>query len=155
VQDLAFSLRHLVDVGLRALSAAINDDNTALVVIDRLRGALARLLRRELPDGRHVDEAGVLRVVGPRHTHQDHIHHAVHAIRSSAAMRPVVAITLIEALAKLMPHARDVDMRRFLLDQAELVAHAGRVANEEVFEQAAIQRALDRAREAHALAYEP
>lgn len=149
VQDLAFSLRQLVDVSLRALSAALNDDNTALVVIDRLRGAIARLLRRELPSGRHVDDDGVLRLVGPRYTHRDHIHHALHAIRSSAATRPVVAITLIEALAKLMPHAGDASMRRFLLDQAELVAHAGRLANEEVFEQAAIQRALERAREAH------
>ena len=154
VQDLAFSLRHLVDVGLRALSAAINDDNTALVVVDRLRGAITRLLRRELPSGRHADEHGVLRLVGPRYTHRDHIHHALHAIRSSAASRPVVVITLIEALAKLMPHAADAAMRRFLMDQAELVAHAGLVANEEVFEQAAIQRALKRAREAHA-AFEP
>jgi uncharacterized membrane protein len=80
VQDLAFSMRHLVDVALRALSAAINDDNTALVAIDRLRGALARLLRKELPSGRHVDAQGTLRVAGPRHTHEDHVRHAIHAI---------------------------------------------------------------------------
>jgi uncharacterized membrane protein len=149
VQDLAFSLRHLMDVGMRSLSAAINDDNTALVVIDRLRGALARLLRKELPDGRHVDDAGVLRVVGPHHTHEHHIHHALHALRTSASRSPVVVITLVEALAKLMPHAPDARLRRFLLDQAELAAQAGLTANEEVFEQAAITRAIERAREAH------
>ncbi len=150
VQDLGYSMRHLVDVGLRSLSAAINDDNTALVVIDRLRGAFTRLLRRELPDGRHVDEDGVLRVVGPHLTHADHIHHSLHAIRYSAAGHPLVIITLIEALARLLPHARDEAMCDFLLAQAELVAEAGLRGSQEPYEQQAIGCALEGARRARA-----
>jgi len=150
VQDLGFSMRHLVDVGLRSLSSAINDDNTALVVIDRLRGAFTRLLRRELPDGRHFDPQGRLRVLGPHLTHADHLHHSLHAIRYSAAGHPLVIITLIEALARLMPHAQDAAMRDFLLAQAELAADAGRRGNAEPYEQQAIAQALERARQARA-----
>jgi len=150
VQDLGFSMRHLVDVGLRSLSSAINDDNTTLVVIDRLRGAFTRLLRRELPDGRHFDPQGRLRVLGPHLTHADHLHHSLHAIRYSAAGHPLVIITLIEALARLMPHAQDAAMRDFLLAQAALVADAGRRGNAEPYEQQAIAQALERARQARA-----
>jgi uncharacterized membrane protein len=149
VQDIAYSLRHLLDIGMRSLSAAINDNNTALVVIDRLRGAFTRLLRRELPSGRHVDAHGVLRVAGPRHSHADHIHHALHALRHSAAAQPVVVIALIDALAQLMPHAQDEKMRRFLVAEAELLAEAGIKENQEEFEQRAIARTLERARAAH------
>jgi uncharacterized membrane protein len=151
VQDLAFSTRHLVDVALRALSAAINDANTALVVIDRLRGAFTRLLRRELPSGLHFDTEGVLRVAGPRHSHADHIHNALHAIRHSAAAQPVVVITLVEALTKLMPHAHDDAMRTFLLHQAQLAAQAGLAVNEDAYEHDAIGQALARAREVHGM----
>jgi len=148
VQDLAFSIRHLLDIGLRSLSAAINDNNTALVFIDRLRGALTRLLRRELPSGRYADGRGVLRVLGPRYSHTDHIHHALHAIRHSAATQPVVVITLLDALAQLLTHAQGHEMRRFLLDQAELVATAGLKANDEEYERRAIDDALARVRTA-------
>jgi uncharacterized membrane protein len=148
VQDVAFSIRHLLDIGLRSLSAAINDNNTALVVIDRLRGALTRLLRRELPSGRHADRHGVLRVLGPRYSHADHIHHALHALRHSAAAQPVVVITLLDALGQLLAHAQDSDMRRFLLAQAELVANAGLEANQEEYEHRAIGEALARVRTA-------
>lgn len=149
VQDLAYSIRHLQDICLRSLSAAINDNNTALVVIDRLRGAFTRLLRRELPNGRYADGHGVLRVVGPRYSHADHIHHALHAIRRSTAAQPVVVLRLIDAMAYLMPHAPDEAMRRFLVAQAELVAEAGLKANEEAYERQAITRALARARSTH------
>jgi uncharacterized membrane protein len=124
VQDLAFSIRHLVDVALRALSPAINDANTARVVIDRLRGALSRLFRKQLPSGRYTDDAGVLRVVARRHSYVDHIAHALDPIRHSATAQPVVVVTLLEALAGLMAHTSDPAILKFMMDQAEVTASA-------------------------------
>ena len=144
VQDLAFSIRHLVDVALRALSPAINDANTARVVIDRLRGALTRLFRRQLPSGRYADAAGVLRVVARRHTYVDHIAHALDPIRHSATSQPVVVVTLLEALAKLMAHTRDPAVLRFIMEQAEITAAASEGAPHDV---QSIARALARTRE--------
>lgn len=133
-------------VNLQVMAGQFVANNTALVVIDRLRGALTRLLRRELPSGRYADSHGVLRVLGPRYSHMDHIHHALRAIRHSAATQPVVVITLIDALAQLMTHAQEPEMRRFLMDQAELVATAGLKANDEEYERGAIGKALARVR---------
>ena len=150
VQDLAYTLRRLVDVALRALSPALNDANTALVVIDRLRGAFSRMLRKQLPGGRHTDGAGVLRLAGPRPTHEDHIHQTLHGIRVAASSQPVVVIKMIEAMGMLIAHAPDGSLRDFLLQQAELAARAGLAENEEPFERAAIERALALAHRAHA-----
>lgn len=144
VQDLAFSMRHLVDVALRALSPAINDANTARVVIDRLRGALSRLFRKQLPSGRYADDKGVLRVVARRHSYVDHIGHALDPIRHSATTQPVVVITLLEALARLMTHTSDPAILRFMMEQAEITADATDGAPHD---QSAIQRALAATRE--------
>lgn len=144
VQDLAFSIRHLVDVALRALSPGINDANTARVVIDRLRGALSRLFRRQLPAGRYADAQGVLRVVARRHTYVDHIAHALDPIRHSAAAQPVVVVSLLEALAKLMAHTNDPAVLRFIMEQAEITAAAGVGAPHDL---ASIRRALAATRE--------
>lgn len=143
VQDLAFSIRHLVDVALRALSPAINDANTARVVIDRLRGALTRLLRRQLPSGRYADERGVLRVVARCHTYLDHIAQALDPIRHSAAAQPVVVAALLDALARLMAHADDPAVLAALMEQAEVTA----VSSEGTpHDQRTIARALARTR---------
>jgi uncharacterized membrane protein len=48
--DLAFGLRQLVDVGLRALSPGINDPTTAVQALDRIHDLLAMLLERRDPD---------------------------------------------------------------------------------------------------------
>ena len=146
VQDLAFSIRHLVDVALRALSPAINDANTARVVIDRLRGALSRLFRRQLPAGRYSDANGVLRVLARRHTYVDHIAHALDPIRHSAASQPVVVVTLLEALAKLMAHTGDPAILRFIMEQAEITAAASAGAPHDM---QSVARALARTRECY------
>jgi uncharacterized membrane protein len=144
VQDLAFSIRHLVDVALRALSPAINDANTARVVIDRLRGALTRLFQRQLPAGRYADEKGIVRVVARRHTYVDHIAHALDPIRHSATSQPVVVVTLLESLAKLMAHTSDPAVLRFMMEQAEITAAASAGAPHDL---ASIRNALAATRE--------
>lgn len=144
VQDLAFSIRHLVDVALRALSPAINDANTALAVIDRLRGALTRLFDRQLPTGCHADAQGVVRLVARRHSYVDHIVHALDPIRHRATAEPVVVITLLDALGKLMAHTQDPEILRSMMEQAEVTASASEGAPHDL---AAIARVLQRTRD--------
>jgi uncharacterized membrane protein len=64
-QDIAFGLRQLVDVALKALSPSINDSTTATMCIDHLTALLVRLSDRHLHYG-DCSERGVLRVM-PRH----------------------------------------------------------------------------------------
>jgi len=70
-QDLEFSIRHLVEIALRALSPGINDPYTALAVIDRLRGSLARLMKCELPHNYLRDSLGAPRVWTKANSHTD------------------------------------------------------------------------------------
>ncbi|HEV7255878.1 MAG TPA: DUF2254 domain-containing protein [Mesorhizobium sp.] len=69
IQDLEFAIRHLVEIALRALSPGINDPFTAKTVIDRLRGALSRLMGRRLPSAVVTDKAGHVRLIRPATSH--------------------------------------------------------------------------------------
>ncbi|CAM5464005.1 hypothetical protein STENM327S_06296 [Streptomyces tendae] len=64
-QDLAFGLRQLSDIGLRALSPAVNDPTTAVQALDRVVQILATLSRRPLDAVLHRDRRGVVRLVQP------------------------------------------------------------------------------------------
>ncbi|MFI9824310.1 DUF2254 domain-containing protein [Streptomyces sp. NPDC052013] len=64
-QDLAFGLRQLSDIALRALSSAINDPTTAVQALDRVVQLLAALSRRPLDTAVHRDRGGAVRLVQP------------------------------------------------------------------------------------------
>ncbi|WP_051328881.1 DUF2254 domain-containing protein [Geminicoccus roseus] len=141
-QDLAYSIRHLVDIALRALSPAMNDQNTAIVVIDHLRGALAHLLARQLPSGLHRDAAGDVRVVGRQVSHGEIFAAAFHQIRHAAAGYPAVIIALLHALGRLAEHVRLPEQGEALLHHARLAAAAGLRGLEEPSDRADIEAAF-------------
>lgn len=62
-QDVAFSIRRIVEIAQRALSPGINDPTTALYCIDRLEEALLRLAERDHPSSVRCDDAGRPRVL--------------------------------------------------------------------------------------------
>jgi uncharacterized membrane protein len=64
-QDVAFALRIMVDVAIKALSAAVNDPTTAIQVLDHLGDMLQSLGKARGLDGRFAlaDEQGRARVL--------------------------------------------------------------------------------------------
>lgn len=62
--DPAYGLRHLVDIGLRALSTGVNDPTTAVQTIHHATRLLVRLASRPITDG--VAERDGYRAVLPR-----------------------------------------------------------------------------------------
>ena len=145
-QDLVFSMRHLVDVLLRALSAAINDANTARVVVDHLRGALSRLMEKALPQRAYRDEEGELRVVGQSLTHEDMLNAALGQVRHSAASEPSVVVALVLALGHVLEHARLPRHRDLVFDHAQRIAEAGLRLAQDATDRQVIERALMRVR---------
>lgn len=141
-QDVEFSIRHLVDVALRALSPGINDANTALVVIDHLRGALSSLMGRSLPTAVHRDDAGTIRVVGTYPGYNDVIDAALSQIRHSAASHPSVVISLLDALGRIAEHVRLPAQRDSLLRHSRLIFEAGLREPGEEHDRANIQSAF-------------
>jgi uncharacterized membrane protein len=62
-QDVAFSIRRIVEITQRALSASVNDPTTAIYCIDRLGEVVARLVGRQVPASHRFDPDGHLRVL--------------------------------------------------------------------------------------------
>jgi uncharacterized membrane protein len=80
-QDSTFAFRVIVDIGIKALSPAINDPTTAVLAIDQLHRLLRLVGRRHLHDGGIYDVNGVLRVVAPTPGWQDFVRLAMSEIR--------------------------------------------------------------------------
>ncbi|MBM0206950.1 DUF2254 domain-containing protein [Micromonospora sp. STR1s_5] len=105
IQDPDFSIRHLVEVAVRALSPGMNDPYTAVAVLDQLSASLSRLLARSPPSGIFRDGAGEMRVVCPAPTYSTLLAAAFNQIRQCGAGTPVVAIHMLEAIERIGQHA--------------------------------------------------
>jgi uncharacterized membrane protein len=123
-QDLEFPIRHLVEIALRALSPGINDPFTATVVIDRLRGALSRVMGRQLPAETLRGESGRVRIYRQVTTYEGLLDAAFHQIRQAGSSHPAILIHLLEAIARIAEHTRLDEQRQALLRHARLIKAA-------------------------------
>ncbi|MFG3210707.1 DUF2254 domain-containing protein [Streptomyces tendae] len=122
-QDLAFGLRQLSDIGLRALSPAVNDPTTAVQALDRVVQILATLSRRPLDAALHRDRRGVVRLVQPVPGWAELVDLGVAEVRACSAGSPQVTRRLVaglDDLLRLVPPER----REPLLRQRELLRQA-------------------------------
>ncbi|WP_191059070.1 DUF2254 domain-containing protein [Geminicoccus harenae] len=124
-QDLEFTMRHLVDIALRALSPGINDPNTALVVVDHLQGGLSRLMGKAIPPAIHRDETGEPRVIDRPNGYAGLLAASLHQIRQAAASQPAVIIGMLRAIGRIAEHVRLAEQREALLHHARLICAAG------------------------------
>jgi uncharacterized membrane protein len=124
-QDLEFATRHLVEMAVRALSPGINDPFTALAVIDRLRGGLARLCQRELPPKSICGRSGKLRLSRDETSFQGAVDTAFRQIRQAGANKPSVLVHMLKAIGALGEHVRTDEQRDTLAHHARLVRRAG------------------------------
>jgi len=81
-QDPTFAFRIVVDIALRALSAAINDPTTAVLAIDQLHHMLRDAGKRHLRTDEIQDESGELRVIFRTPNWEDFVHLAFSEIRA-------------------------------------------------------------------------
>jgi uncharacterized membrane protein len=80
-QDPRFAFRILVDIAIKALSPAINDPTTAVLVLDQIHNLLLGLGGRQLDDGLVRDRDGNLRLVYATPAWSDYVLMAVSEIR--------------------------------------------------------------------------
>lgn len=101
-QDPLFVFRILVDIAEKALSPAINDPTTAVLVIDQLHMLLRRAGWRRLADGSVCDETGALRLSYRTPQWADFVALAVSEIRLAGAASLQVVRRLRLMLANLI-----------------------------------------------------
>jgi uncharacterized membrane protein len=86
-QDPAFSFRILVDIAIKALSAAINDPTSAVMAIDHLHELLTHLGSRRLDVGQYRDAEGRTRLTVEWPRWEDYVSLAVDEIRHCGAQQ--------------------------------------------------------------------
>ena len=144
-QDLEFAIRHLVEVAVRALSPGINDPFTALAVIDRLRGGLARLCAKQFPAETLRDADDEVRVTRRVPTYAGAVDAAFNQIRQAGSAKPAVLIHLLEAIGEIAEHAKMDEQRVALSRHASMISAAGRRDVAEPEDREDIERAFRRA----------
>ncbi len=121
-QDVAYGVRQLADVALKALSPGINDPTTAQDAMFNLGAVVQEMLVREPPSQRLTGDEG-RRVLRPQvTTHDEVIALAFDEIRIAAVGQPTVQIYLLEILHLLdLSVTSDPTVNAALVRQADLV----------------------------------
>jgi len=116
-QDSTFAFRVIVDIGIKALSPAINDPSTAVMAIDQLHRLLGNVGRRHLHEDALLDANGTLRLIFQTPGWDDFVQLAVSEIRLYGAGNFQVSRRLramIENLLESLPENRRPALRREL-----------------------------------------
>ncbi|MBR7837486.1 DUF2254 domain-containing protein [Actinospica durhamensis] len=120
-QDVAFAVDQLVEIAIRALSAAVNDTFTALTCIDWLGESLCRIARDWDPDPIRRDERGVVRLISAPISYERLIQRAFEKIRQASAGMPAVLIRQLDAITLISRSTHRPERLPVLLAQAEMI----------------------------------
>jgi uncharacterized membrane protein len=101
-QDPMFAFRLLADIGLRALSPAVNDPATAVQVLDTIESLLLPLASRDLDVAEVADDAGTVRVVLALPSWNDYLQTALDDLMESSSRSPMVLLRAGALLSRLL-----------------------------------------------------
>jgi uncharacterized membrane protein len=142
-QDLSFAVDQLVEIAIRALSAAVNDTFTALACIDWLGDGLGKIASRWRPVTVHRDAAGHVRVITVPVSFRRLVERAHDKIRQASRGMPAVMIRQLDAIAKVMAYTSTAEQREVLLEQAEMILRASEESVPEAADRADVRRRYD------------
>jgi uncharacterized membrane protein len=121
VQDPVFAIDQLVEIAIRALSAAVNDTFTALTCIDWLAAGLSEISGRVLDEGVYRDASGKVRLIEFDPSYARMVNRAFDKIRQAASGMPAVLIRLVDSIGSIMLDTKTPEQRAVLRRQAEMV----------------------------------
>ncbi|MFJ3582559.1 DUF2254 domain-containing protein [Streptomyces sp. NPDC090127] len=135
-QDLGFGLRQLADIGLRALSPAVNDPTTAVQALDRITQFLAAVADRPLGAVHHRDGKGAVRLVQDVPGWTDLVDLGFTELRGCAPGNPQVSRRMLaglEDLLSLVPQERREPLIRHRTLLTQLVERTALEAADRTF----------------------
>jgi uncharacterized membrane protein len=121
VQDPVFAIDQLVEIAIRALSAAVNDTFTALTCIDWLAAGLGTVSGRVLDEGVYRDATGRVRLIEFDPSYARMVNRAFDKIRQASSGMPAVLIRLIDSVGSIMLDTTSPEQRMVLRRQADMV----------------------------------
>jgi uncharacterized membrane protein len=121
IQDPVFAIDQLVEIAIRALSAAVNDTFTALTCIDWLSAGLSVISGRVLSEGVYRDRGGVIRLIELAPSYERMVNRAFDKVRQAGGAMPAVVIRMLDALSHVAEHTADAAQRTALQRQADMI----------------------------------
>jgi uncharacterized membrane protein len=120
-QDVEFGVLQIVDIGLKAISPAVNDPTTAVSCVDQLSRILIRFASRELPAAVLYDPPGVARVMIPWISLEGLLRSAFEQVRLYSKSDVAVSLRLLRALTDIAWTSQDPEFRRTLHEEARRI----------------------------------
>ena len=120
-QDVEFGVIQIVDIGLRAISPAINDPSTAISCVDQLSRVLIRWMGRVPPPSHYYAPPHVLRLTVPWLGFEGLLDTAFEQIRHYATSDVAVSLRLLRAFGDIASATQHVNLRSVLLERARRV----------------------------------
>lgn len=119
-EDIAFGLRQLVDISLRALSPGVNDTTTAVTCVDYIGAILVRLAPRRIDcPARELD--GEMRVVVRGPSFESLLRLAVDEIRQNSGGNVTVLARMMEILIQVASCTASPSRLRLIREQVMLL----------------------------------
>ncbi len=143
-QDVSFGMDQLVEICIRALSAAVNDTFTALTCIDWIGDSLCKVTGRWQPTRVYRDADGAVRVITTETTWERLVQRAFDKVRQASRGMPAVMIRQLDALAKIMERTTTAPDRQVLMDQADMIERLSAGTVDEPADRFDISRAYQR-----------
>ncbi|UHD16444.1 DUF2254 domain-containing protein [Thiocapsa bogorovii] len=122
-QDVAFGIRQVVDVAMKALSPGINDTTTAVMCVDYLAAILTRLAARRIGTP-HAFEEGELRVIARGPSFEGLMSEAFDQIRQNAEGNVAILLRLLGALQTIAGQTASPNRRWVLRQKVDEIAEA-------------------------------
>ena len=148
-QDVSFGVDQLVEIGIRALSSAVNDTFTALTCVDWIGDSLCKVTGRWQPTRVYRDRAGEVRVITTETTWERLVQRAFEKIRQASPAMPAVMIRQLDTLARIMERTTTTADRQVLLDQAMMIERLSDGTVDEPSDRADVGRAYAAVLAAH------
>lgn len=124
-QDIAFGLRQLVDVALKALSPGINDTTTAITSLDYLSVILERLAGRRI-EPRPLCDGDTVRVIPTGPGFERLLALSMDQILENAHGNTVVQLRMLQAIEQIRAGTRSPERHRMLDAKRDVIAEVAR-----------------------------
>jgi len=120
-QDVTYAVNQLVEMAVRAMSAAINDPFTAMTCLDYLGESLALFLRQGEKEPCYYDRDGRLRLVLDPVTFDELLNAAFDMLRHASCDNASVLLHMLEAIEVISREAKSSEARQKLLHQVNCI----------------------------------
>jgi len=119
--DVAFGIRQIVDIAMKALSPGINDTTTAVMCVDYLAAILVRLAARRIVTA-HCLEHGMLRVIARGPSFESLLAEAFDQIRQNASGNVAIMSRQLGALQTIASQTTNPGRRRAVHEKVQWIA---------------------------------